>query len=302
LFEDCPIKKWMGCSDDSNSNISNSEGSCRWMQSCDSPCPLTKCGIPLLLIPLLFLVFGFCPLVWFGIIGILVYHYTRNSQSESVFPVKIGLCVASLLLIPCFLKCCPLIWALVIGLSIFMIKKGVCEYSGNEGKESRLIKKLHRIALDCLDSEDKIVIQKAKDILQRIIELSPNDKIALYNLACTESLLGNVNEALETLDRAIEAGYNDYNHMVYDSDFNNIKNTEGFKNLEKKLLNILFPHQEEQIEEPVVKEEKKEDQTENKMKILHELFPLLPVDTLRDILIQCKGDTETAIETIIKIF
>jgi len=302
----------MGCGEsseeekkeNSSENCCNWSSGCDWSNCCVSSCPLTEYGIPFLfLIPLLLMIVGFCPLVWLGVIGCLVYKYSNcSSSTKTGFPVKIGLKAGAILLIPCLFKCCPLIWGLIIGGTVFMIKKGVCSYYSKERKNSRLINKLHRIALDCLDSEDMIVIQKAKEILQRIIELSPHDKIALYNLACTESLLGNVDEALENLDKAIDAGYSDIDHMKFDSDFNNIRNTEAFKNLEKKLQNILFPPRfSAQVEEEPREEEIKEDQMENKIRVLHELFPLLPVDTLRDIVIQCKGNVETAIETIIKL-
>ena len=41
---------------------------------------------------------------------------------------------------------------------------------------------------------------------QRAADLEPNDSMTLYNVACVRSLAGQVGEALEALERAIEAG------------------------------------------------------------------------------------------------
>jgi len=74
-----------------------------------------------------------------------------------------------------------------------------------------------------------------------MLEIKPNHPIALYNLACAESLLGNVDNSISALDQAIDAGYNDLFHLINDNDFDNIRETEGFRYLTEKLENILFP-------------------------------------------------------------
>jgi len=125
FFEDCPIKRWMGCTSEESGN-SSGNSSCNWGSCGDwSACPLTECGIPAMafLIPFLLLVVGFCPLVWLGIIGCLVFRFTRNSSAFHGFPVKMGLRIGCLLLVPCLFRCCTLIWGLILGVSIFMMKK-----------------------------------------------------------------------------------------------------------------------------------------------------------------------------------
>jgi len=71
-------------------------------------------------------------------------------------------------------------------------------------------------------------LNSAKDLLVHILSIEPNDPITLYNLACAESLLGNIEEALSKLKSAIVAGYHNMSHMIDDSDFENIKFTDGF--------------------------------------------------------------------------
>jgi len=153
--------------------------------------------------------------------------------------------------------------------------------------------KLHKLALKCLESQDKTVIQKGKDILLKILEISPNDKTALYNLACAESLLENVNEALSALEKAINAGYNDLSHLLNDKDFNNIKNSDGFRYLIENLESSLFPESSIKPQENTTEKEEI-DPLEEKINSLEQIFQL-PRDILRELLIQEKGNLEEVI-------
>jgi len=141
-----------------------------------------------------------------------------------------------------------------------------------------------------------------------MLEIKPNHMIALYNLACAESLLGNVDEAVVTLDRALDAGYSDLSHMLNDPDFNNIKNFDGFQNLVKKLENILFPNEEStKIEESHNSQENKEEKDEVKdpleimVDTLEQIYQL-PRDIIRDLLNQHKGSIEAVADLISNTF
>jgi len=90
---------------------------------------------------------------------------------------------------------------------------------------------LHKKAMECLGSFDREVIQKGKDYLIAMVQMKPDNYIALYNLACAESLLNNVPEAIKTLEMAISNGYHDLQHMLEDTDLENIRNSEGFVKL-----------------------------------------------------------------------
>jgi len=90
---------------------------------------------------------------------------------------------------------------------------------------------LHRKAMECLSSFDREVIQKGKDYLIAMVQMKPDNYIALYNLACADSLLNNVPEALQTLEKAIRNGYSDLQHILSDTDLDNIRNSEGFVKL-----------------------------------------------------------------------
>jgi len=69
-----------------------------------------------------------------------------------------------------------------------------------------------------------------------MLQLQPNHVITLYNLACAESLLKNVNEALQALEKAIENGFSDLEHMLNDTDLVNLRNYPGFDVLIQKLV------------------------------------------------------------------
>jgi len=189
--------------------------------------------------------------------------------------------------------------------------------------ENPLFWQLHRLSLQYLDSSDKNEIQKGKEILLKMNEIKPNHPIALYNLACAESLLGNTNEALSTLDQAIDAGYHDLYHMINDKDFDNIKNLEGFCNLVEKVKNIVFPEEkvkenvqekveekvqekvEEKVQEKVeeivqekVEEKVQRDSLEEKIETLSQIFPI-PREILKELLITYKGNVEEIIEKLL---
>jgi tetratricopeptide (TPR) repeat protein len=127
----------------------------------------------------------------------------------------------------------------------------------------KLFDLLHRKSLECLESVDKNLIQKGKEYILSMLQLVPNHTIALYNLACAESLLENVPEAIRALESAIENGYSNLTHMLNDKDLDNIKNTEAFVNLVKKLENLISKVGEHiKVDVP---EEKVEEKIEEKI-------------------------------------
>jgi hypothetical protein len=108
----------------------------------------------------------------------------------------------------------------------------------------KLFDDLHRQAMVCLESIDENVLKKGREYLLSMLEIIPNNATTLYNLACAESLLNNVPEALNYMLESIKNGYSNVEHMIEDADLDNIKNTELFQNivtaLESGDLSILF--------------------------------------------------------------
>jgi len=56
-----------------------------------------------------------------------------------------------------------------------------------------------------------------------------------YNLACSYSLLGRIEDALLSLKRAINLGYEDFDYLLRDPDLENLKKDKRFRHLLKKV-------------------------------------------------------------------
>ncbi len=52
----------------------------------------------------------------------------------------------------------------------------------------------------------------------RLVRLKPDDPVAHYNLACSYSLKGKLEEAFDALGKAISCGYRDLKHLENDPD------------------------------------------------------------------------------------
>lgn len=63
----------------------------------------------------------------------------------------------------------------------------------------------------------------------------PGDATVLYNLACSLSLLGRLRPALKALERAIECGYEDLEHLLADRDLAALQGLPGFEALLDRL-------------------------------------------------------------------
>ena len=77
--------------------------------------------------------------------------------------------------------------------------------------------------------------EEAESWMKRIIDYRiENDyKMAstYYEATCVFSLMGKTEEAIDYLEKAIDAGHNDFYHYLQDSDLDNIRNSERFKSL-----------------------------------------------------------------------
>ena len=80
--------------------------------------------------------------------------------------------------------------------------------------------------------------QKGLEVDLKLFALRPQDPIVLYNLACSYALLNQTPAALGALTKAIEFGYNDFEHLRSDADLENLLKDfhvqEFIKTIEKK--------------------------------------------------------------------
>lgn len=80
--------------------------------------------------------------------------------------------------------------------------------------------------------------QKGLEVDIKLSHLRPEDAIVYYNLACSYALLNQTRAALGALTKAIDFGYDDFEHLKGDTDLDNLLKDEHFqqyiKQLEKK--------------------------------------------------------------------
>lgn len=71
----------------------------------------------------------------------------------------------------------------------------------------------------------------ALEVGQELHRLDPEDAGTMYNIACIHCLRGSKDEAYSWLEKAIERGYDDADHLRADDDFKTIRDEERFKGL-----------------------------------------------------------------------
>ncbi len=70
---------------------------------------------------------------------------------------------------------------------------------------------------------------------RRLVELLPDDATARYNLACSLALCRASAAALLELERAIELGYSDADHLLADEDLSSLRQEPNFLALLERL-------------------------------------------------------------------
>ncbi len=76
-------------------------------------------------------------------------------------------------------------------------------------------------------------IEEAKAEGKKAIQLSPDDSLMSYNVACLYSRLGEKTSGIEYLEKAIKQGYTNFEWLKRDPDLENIRNEAGFVELMK---------------------------------------------------------------------
>jgi len=146
----------------------------------------------------------------------------------------------------------------------------------------RRLRCLHRRAYNNIGpSKTKEQLELAKTLLKEIISLAPADPTALYNLACVDSLMGNLSESIEWLEKAVQNGYRDVEHIRTDADLDNVRELSRFILLVQQLSPGLPVEtkeeevvvEEKNIEPPVVtepEEVKEQQQPEEEKQVIEE--------------------------------
>jgi adenylate cyclase len=77
--------------------------------------------------------------------------------------------------------------------------------------------------------------EHSKEWTQQAMKLAPNDPLVLYNAACNWALLGETDQALDGLERAIEAGVAVGDWIKHDPDFQNLRSHPRFQAIVKRI-------------------------------------------------------------------
>ena len=80
--------------------------------------------------------------------------------------------------------------------------------------------------------------EKGLHVDQKLVQLKPDDPIVLYNLACSYSLLGNLEKAFRVIQIAVARGYDEFDFMQKDSDLKKLREYLPFKDFLDQLKNV----------------------------------------------------------------
>ena len=92
--------------------------------------------------------------------------------------------------------------------------------AGPVAVDPRRLQELHRVAIQRLQAGDT---RSAIAAYGELLELAPEDDTALYNTACAYALRGSRHEALVFLERAVAAGFTNFEHVRSDSDLDSLR-------------------------------------------------------------------------------
>ena len=72
---------------------------------------------------------------------------------------------------------------------------------------------------------------RSLEVHRRLVTLVPHDCVARYNLACILARQTATREAIEELGRAIEFGYDDFEHLETDPDLDSLRKLPAYRKL-----------------------------------------------------------------------
>jgi tetratricopeptide (TPR) repeat protein len=70
---------------------------------------------------------------------------------------------------------------------------------------------------------------------ERLSRLEPRNPLVFYNLACSYSLIGQVDQAAHALKKALALGYRDFKWLAKDPDLRTLRKHPLFRDIEAKI-------------------------------------------------------------------
>jgi len=78
-------------------------------------------------------------------------------------------------------------------------------------------------------------LRKGLEMDRRLSRLRPDDPNVFYNLACSHSLLAQIDEAFGALERAVKLGYRDVEHLMSDPDMDRLRTDARFESFCRRM-------------------------------------------------------------------
>jgi tetratricopeptide (TPR) repeat protein len=73
---------------------------------------------------------------------------------------------------------------------------------------------------------------------ERLARLEPRNPLVFYNLACSYSLSGEIDQAANALEKALQLGYRDFEWLVKDPDLKPLRTHAAFDDLKAKIRQL----------------------------------------------------------------
>lgn len=80
--------------------------------------------------------------------------------------------------------------------------------------------------------------QEGLQVDQKLAELDPKNPLSYYNLACSLSLTGKLDDAARALESALDLGYRDFKWMSRDPDLKALRKHEQYARLREKIRRL----------------------------------------------------------------
>lgn len=70
---------------------------------------------------------------------------------------------------------------------------------------------------------------------EQLSRLEPHNPLVFYNLACSYSLIGEIDPAAKALEKALTLGYRDFKWLAKDPDLRTLRKHPAFREIEAKI-------------------------------------------------------------------
>ena len=81
-------------------------------------------------------------------------------------------------------------------------------------------------------------ISEGLKVDERLARLEPGNPLVFYNLACSYSLSGDIDQAANALEKALQLGYRDFDWLAKDPDLKPLRTNTAFDDLKAKIRQL----------------------------------------------------------------